>query len=337
MHNKPEPDKIVLICSICRKKNRVSIQRINEALCGGCASNLLLGNQAKSELPIKGWLNETFKDFFDFLGFWKLRKKILRDPRIVNKVIKSKGNSPYKFAIQGVLFLAVVSSIINWSIDNFLRLPPLPIEVRIDQAKEAMALKSKYHGYSLEDLEKAKRLGDFANNLKPVEFGLSFLLNATLLSYLLKKGRGQFTGVEDAGSVYLYYVSSRLFLPYIAIYVVGIVFTILFRYEHEDYSNLVSYVVVGHGDYSNYGVNFYHNVLIGLCSLWALITLRYSVSTMGYLFGFRGDSAMLQSRREYRYIANRLGSSIILSNLISFVVFFMLGVLYVLLARPKVN
>ncbi|UCH47231.1 MAG: hypothetical protein JSU95_14195 [Betaproteobacteria bacterium] len=171
--------------------------------------------------PLREWWNQTLGVWLDIPRYWKDRQALLFSPELALWRNREQLSSrPLRFALQSLLLVPVLSSILSWGITHFTELPPDTLDWiaqthQVDPNKEVEPLFGIFDikGTMDERMAIMRRLHHFTESLYPIVLGICIVAGASLFRWLLRIRRKQFPAVGESDRIYLYLMGAHLFFP----------------------------------------------------------------------------------------------------------------------------
>ena len=178
-------------------------------------------NQAEIS-PAREWWQHTFGKWLNIVVYWKTRRAILTEPELTLSTRSAELRiGPFQFAMQSVLFVPLLISILGSSLLLFSEVPEDPMQQMFDQVEESAEWPPDYE--PLFGIESSKsrydvtRIGkrgiEIMEKSAPVLVSLAIIMAATLTRLFFRRWRDAFPLVIQLDRVYLYCVGTRLFIP----------------------------------------------------------------------------------------------------------------------------
>jgi hypothetical protein len=171
--------------------------------------------------PLREWWNQTFSAWLDIPRYWKDRRALLSSPELALwKNREQLSSSPLRFALQSLLLVPVLSSILSWGVIHFTELPPDTLDwiaqthqVNPNEETEPLFGIFFIKGTMDERIAIARRVHNFTDSLFPLVLGICIVAGATLFRWLLHIRQKQSPAIGESDRIYLYLMGAHLFFP----------------------------------------------------------------------------------------------------------------------------
>lgn len=187
------------------------------------------GNVSEARIsPFWEWWDHTFGRWLNLAAYWRERRAILDEPQITISGSGLLGSGPFKFALQSLVLVPLLTSVMSSTVSYFSEIPPEFTKKLVDeidelehkglappasQRKAAPVFGVETNSTRHEALKVFVRARDQSQKLLPFLLSLSILLSASLFKMSFRRWRKSFPLLWQADRAYLYYVGARLFVP----------------------------------------------------------------------------------------------------------------------------